>query len=382
MLKVLLVDDEPFIIQGLKVIIDWENEEFEIAGMVSNGKEALQFLENENVDLVIADIRMPEMTGLELLETLRKDKKSDVYFVILSGYADFSYAQQAMQNDCTDYILKPVDKEMLLKVLNKVLVLKNEKNQINEDNKKMKQAYLARHLISPIQGKYDEVKISADGIVLCKDSLDKLLRTVEQNNHLEIRNAVAKFYDEMSSMGMNGESMNLNINYLLFQFIHLASEQDDNVNQQEILRLISESSFKTGIERGSRAHMTRFCCEYGDYLSQLRKNVSRGVIGMVEKEVRDNYATNITLKSLSEKYYVNSAYLGQLFRKKYGQSFKDYLNNYRMERAAELLLRTDKKIIQIAEEVGYHDMDYFVNRFIQVKGCTPARFRRQMQSGE
>ena len=60
MLKVLLVDDEPFIIQGLKVIIDWENEEFEIAGTASNGKEALQFLENENVDLVIADIRMPE----------------------------------------------------------------------------------------------------------------------------------------------------------------------------------------------------------------------------------------------------------------------------------------------------------------------------------
>lgn len=160
MLKVLLVDDEPFIMQGLKVIIDWENEGFEIAGTVSNGKEALQFLENENVDLVIADIRMPEMTGLELLETLRKDKKSDVYFVILSGYADFSYAQQAMQNDCTDYILKPVDKEMLLKVLNKVLVLKNEKNQIDEDNKKMKQAYLARHLISLIQGKYDDVNLN------------------------------------------------------------------------------------------------------------------------------------------------------------------------------------------------------------------------------
>lgn len=158
MLKVLLVDDEPFIIQGLKVIIDWENEGFEIAGMVSNGKEALQFLENENVDLVIADIRMPEMTGLELLETLRK--KSDVYFVILSGYADFSYAQQAMQNDCTDYILKPVDKEMLLKVLNKVLVLKNEKNKIDEDNKKMKQAYLAGHLISLIRGKYDEVNLN------------------------------------------------------------------------------------------------------------------------------------------------------------------------------------------------------------------------------
>ncbi|MCC2727807.1 helix-turn-helix transcriptional regulator, partial [Blautia sp. MSK22_86] len=92
---------------------------------------------------------------------------------------------------------------------------------------------------------------------------------------------------------------------------------------------------------------------------------------MVEKEIKENYAANLTLKGLSEKYYVNSAYLGQLFRKKYGLSFKDYLNNFRMEQAAGLLIRTDKKIVQIAEEVGYHDLDYFVNRFIQVKGCTP-----------
>ena len=175
---------------------------------------------------------------------------------------------------------------------------------------------------------------------------------------------------------MNGESMNLNINYLLFQFIHLASEQDDNVNQQEILRLISESSFKTGIERGSRAHMTRFCCEYGDYLSQLRKNVSRGVIGMVEKEVRDNYATNITLKSLSEKYYVNSAYLGQLFRKKYGQSFKNYLCSYRINEACRQLLYTNKQIGRIAEDVGYKDVDYFLCKFIELKGCTPSHFRK------
>lgn len=62
--------------------------------------------------------------------------------------------------------------------------------------------------------------------------------------------------------------------------------------------------------------MARFACEYGDYLSQLRKNVSRGVLGMVEKEIKENYAANLTLKGLSEKYYVNSAYLGQLFQEK------------------------------------------------------------------
>ena len=196
---------------------------------------------------------------------------------------------------------------------------------------------------------------------------------------MEIRSAVDQFYEEMGQRGVHGEAMTLNINYLLFQLIHLASEQDDEVNQEEILRLISESSFETGTMRGSKTHLMRFACEYGDYLSQLRKNVSRGVLGNVEKEIKEHYADNLTLKGLSEKYYVNSAYLGQLFRKKYGQSFKDYLNNYRMDQAVDLLLHSDKKIIQVAEEVGYHDLDYFVNRFIQVKGCTPAKFRKQMQ---
>ena len=101
MLKVLLVDDEPFILQGLKLLVDWEKEGFRIAGTAANGMEALAFLKKEKVDLVIADIKMPQMTGLELLEHIRKEKISDAYFVILSGYAEFSFAQQAMQNDCT-----------------------------------------------------------------------------------------------------------------------------------------------------------------------------------------------------------------------------------------------------------------------------------------
>lgn len=497
--------------------------------MVSENKVKIDLDGEEGVGTLIT-IRMPGMTGLELLEQIRREEISDAYFVILSGYAEFDYARRAMQNKCTEYLLKPVDRETLLKLLHKVRALSDRERQESKAHEEMEHAYFSRHLISLIHGKYDdvnlnyvkkhmkdtqgiryveiqkeqpnnleeqsdkdlrnfqrelydccreflkedakhcvfdvsadekiydigfvysenlaerlgmddktylsafrqylvnntkqpvimlvgkkvpdisnvarsygnacmlrsfqgfrarkeiyyyedEVQVTAAGMVLCKQGLDQLLTTIEQNNHMEIRKAVEQFYEEMSQMGMNAESMNLNINYLLFQLIHLASEQDNDVNQEEILRLISESSFENGILRGSKAHMARFACEYGDYLSQLRKNVSRGVLGMVEKEIKENYAANLTLKGLSEKYYVNSAYLGQLFRKKYGLSFKDYLNNFRMEQAAGLLIRTDKKIVQIAEEVGYHDLDYFVNRFIQVKGCTPARFRKQMQQG-
>lgn len=125
MLRVLLVDDEPFILQGIKMLIDWEQEGFEIAGMAANGKEAIAFLEQEEVDLIIADIRMPEMTGLELLETIKREKLSNAYFVILSGYADFEYARRAMQNECTEYLLKPIDREMLLKLLEKVYTMRS-----------------------------------------------------------------------------------------------------------------------------------------------------------------------------------------------------------------------------------------------------------------
>ena len=159
LLKVLLVDDEPFILQGLKILIDWEQEGFEVVKTAANGGEALEYLRGEQVDLIIADIKMPVVTGLELLEKIRGEKISDAHFVILSGYADFEYARKAIRYDCTDYILKPVDREELLKVLNKVQVLRRADNQKKQSSREMEQAYLSRHLIALIQGKFDSVNL-------------------------------------------------------------------------------------------------------------------------------------------------------------------------------------------------------------------------------
>ena len=96
----------------------------------------------------------------------------------------------------------------------------------------------------------------------------------------------------------------------------------------------------------------------------------------MEKEIKERYAENISLREMSQKFYINNAYLGQIFKKKYGVSFKDYLTDYRIKEAAKMLVNTDKKIISIAEDVGYKDSDYFVQKFIERMGCTPSKYRR------
>ena len=187
MLRVLLVDDEPFILQGIKMLIDWEQEGFEIAGMAANGKEAIAFLEQEEVDLIIADIRMPEMTGLELLETIKREKLSNAYFVILSGYADFEYARRAMQNECTEYLLKPIDREMLLKLLEKVYTMRSQDRELDKKRKEQEKAYFSRNVIALIHGKYDDFNL---------EYVKQHMKNIEGVRYVEIQKAQSEEMDE------------------------------------------------------------------------------------------------------------------------------------------------------------------------------------------
>lgn len=112
MLKVIIVDDEQFIAQGLQALIDWNAAGYEVAAVLSDGQEALEYIKKLPVDLVITDVMMPKMTGLELLETVRRENLSNAGFVILSGYSEFSYAQKALRYGCIDYLLKPVESKI------------------------------------------------------------------------------------------------------------------------------------------------------------------------------------------------------------------------------------------------------------------------------
>lgn len=117
MYKVFVVDDEPWIIEYYEKLIDWKGHGWELAGKAYDGATAFEMLNKQPVDLLISDIRMPEYDGLWLIEHLQGKVR---HFVIVSGYADFAYAQRGIQIGVTDYLLKPVRKEQIYELLEKV----------------------------------------------------------------------------------------------------------------------------------------------------------------------------------------------------------------------------------------------------------------------
>ncbi len=103
--KVLLVDDEPIILSGIKFILRWEDYDCEVVGAARNGEQAWAFIQMNHPDIVIADIKMPVMDGLELLEKAYKEA-SDIVFIMLTSLAEFKLVKQSLQFQAVDYLVK------------------------------------------------------------------------------------------------------------------------------------------------------------------------------------------------------------------------------------------------------------------------------------
>lgn len=137
MYKVLLVDDEPYAIEGLRTMYNWEKNNFSVCGVASDGKTALEYINYYNPDLVITDIKMPELDGLQLIQYATEVMKTNAKFIILSGYDNFSFAQAALKYGVCDYLLKPLDIIELNEVITKVIgeIKKQENIQKTIDRK-------------------------------------------------------------------------------------------------------------------------------------------------------------------------------------------------------------------------------------------------------
>ncbi|MBR1523103.1 MAG: response regulator [Lachnospiraceae bacterium] len=130
--NVLLADDEYMLRQSLKRRITEADKSFRVVLECGEGKSALAALEDGNIQVVFTDIRMPEMDGLELAREIH-ERYPDILTVILTGYADFKYAQEAIRQEVFDYLLKPVSEEDLMTVLEKLSLRLQQKYELPDE---------------------------------------------------------------------------------------------------------------------------------------------------------------------------------------------------------------------------------------------------------
>jgi two-component system response regulator YesN len=137
MIRLIIVDDEERIRLGLaKMIENKQDSELQVAGSFANGKEALEAISHTEVDILMTDIKMPQMNGLELIETVYK-QNPNLKCVILSGFSDFQYARTAMRFGVLDYLLKPIDKGELYAAIDKLKLTVQKTRQEEQEQRQM-----------------------------------------------------------------------------------------------------------------------------------------------------------------------------------------------------------------------------------------------------
>ena len=157
MIKVIVVDDERFVRMGIVGETDWASLGCEVVGEAENGWDALELVHKKNPDLMICDIRMPKMNGLEMLKKLREEK-NPVQVIFLTAYSEFSYAREALKLYAFDYLLKPFeDGELESAIL-------RAKERIETDRGKQRDTGLSRSVPdkAPVKGQYPDA-LEGDG---------------------------------------------------------------------------------------------------------------------------------------------------------------------------------------------------------------------------
>jgi len=335
MYKLLIADDEKLIRESIVELIDWEAQDIRITASCKNGMEALDAIIDTAPDIVMTDIRMPGLDGLDLIEKIR-NLDSHIQFIILTGYPEFDYARRALTYGVREYLTKPISEEAIIKAVNQV-----KKSLPVYGNPAV--ANLVTHLLTCRQ-EQDKVqaKLLSDHFFTHFSKLSDL-RSVSLNLLMELH-------------ARSGPTSVRDLSHFTEQLLN-------NQNEAELRDLISKQIFDT-LFAGSRE----------------KTSLADTVKAYVATHLNDE---NLSLKYIAENLlYINVNYLSRAFTKQSGENFSNYLNRCRIDKARKLLQQNGTDQIRIiAEAVGFgSNPQYFSQVFKRYTGSTPTQYVQHIKS--
>lgn len=517
MYNVLLVDDEPFIVDGLEILINWTELNLVVVGKAYNGQTALEFMNHTHVDILISDIKMPKMSGLELISKA-KELNPMCKCLILSGYNDFEYVKEGIKLGIENYLTKPVNTKELTSTLRDIVykldsttskvifspdnsewhILRGNilsrwvNNSITSEELKNRAELLniitdsSSYTVAIINIKLDESNhanvskiysicynyIKSDAEIMSFEDMDGNFVIIFTHQNLDnreiyITDLLTKIYDNITLFNVNpqitlgptvksykelsnsydaskklfeyfliypnNKVLNYNLidnkkldvnkiisidhNFIasclasknregLFSYIDDIFEKIvtiDGITPEHVKMIVVEILLNLYKSMSSQSSLfeTKIINHHSKLLSEIhnikdlellkdslqnlfdliltqlneKETTTSPVVYQILKYIHKNYNEELSLKTLSYQFNINTTYLGQLFKKDTGVSFPNYLNNYRIEMAKQYLLETNLKTAQIAKKVGYMDPNYFYRIFKKYVGVSPTDFK-------
>lgn len=338
MYKILIADDEEIFRRKIKRLPYFKDSDiFTIQYEVQNGLEALEIVKTEKVDLIITDIRMPVLDGIELLKEIKnKDLCSCV--ILLSNYSDFAYAKEGLIFGAFDYIVKPVDEKKISETLERAKQFLDKQG----DN----WAYSFREIELISQNIYHQ---EAYALEIAEGIFQTIVEKGRDSVGIKIQ-----IYDALKSIVSEILKTRKYLEKLIdFDAICAPKETEDiKLEALHSLKIIAEE-------------IRKFCI---DTRSELVNNIGLYVLEHIE--------SNVSLKVIAEKYFVNKDYISHIFKMETGKSFVDYVTMVKMEYAKKTLKETDAKVYEVAGQIGYKDTEYFSRIFKKYFGYNPSEVRR------
>lgn len=407
---VVVADDEDELRESVCTMIPWEALGFRLVGSASNGLDALQLVEQLQPDLLLTDIRMPFISGIELARQVREIRPA-MHIAFLSGYDDFEYAKQAIQYNIISYMLKPLTLDGLAAEL-KSIHAKIDSQYANFRRHDDTQADRAAFTIPLLLEHYDYLPQPAGHEELLRRAGSRcgLLRGVDDPAHYVVLAATLFSADGLNRtdtgfMRAVGQVVAKYLRYYVFmsrgrvvallmgnlsdfeEYLHILADEICQVAERAL-----SMRANVGISRATpllgelnvcyrKAVEALRTSEEGEggvnFISDLRKGGStlcERALDAIDQHYMDE---NLSLVSLSSMLDVSPNHLSASIKKTTGETFINILIRKRMEAARELLLHTPLKIQEIARRCGYVDQHYFSYCFKKYCGASPNALRRQ-----
>jgi two-component system response regulator YesN len=354
-MKAIIIDDEFWSRDSIRRLGDWERLGIDWIVEAEDGLSGLAIIAKEHPDIVITDMKMRGMDGIQLLQKLNEDYPH-IRKIVISGYDDFSYMKQAIVSRADEYILKPINPEELNQALEKAIY--------------ELQAAKGLHSVQTMDKTLLKLVMEYKNLILI------------YFHDFNIEAMKERFNELQQKLGLF-ERLQPGTNHNLYKQFMLILEEEASklgLNEGQISAYPSTQLYvndETPIEQWMQALSVAYQSVLYEIINQ-RKYKQRIDIRAVQWYMDNHYVDNIRLETIALQFFVSKEHLARTFKQETGSTVMDYIIMKRMEKAKELLQDPNVQIKTVAEAVGYTDLNYFFRIFKKVTGVTPSQMRQDI----